>query len=129
MVVPGVGGDALEIQATLRLEPPAGSGLRMKTGGRGRPARAQFGRRAAWGRDPLGRPHADRSPAAACDLPAEAGCELTLDVFLDKSLLEVFANGGRVAMTRIIYPPAEDLAVEVFAEQGTTYVDASTCGR
>jgi hypothetical protein len=26
-------------------------------------------------------------------------------------------------MTRIIYPPAEDLAVEVFSEQGTTYVD------
>jgi hypothetical protein len=25
-------------------------------------------------------------------------------------------------MTRLIYPPGEDLAVEIFAEQGTAYV-------
>jgi beta-fructofuranosidase len=122
MVVPGVSGDTLEIQVTLRLEPPAGSGLRMKK------AAAAGLRVRSSGDGHRGveiRWDGARLSVAGCsvDLPAEAGSELTLDVFLDKSLLEVFANGGRVAMTRIIYPPAEDLAVEVFSEQGTTYVD------
>ncbi len=122
MVAPGVSGDALEIQATLRLEPPSGSGLRMKrAAAAGLRVRSsgdgQRGVEIRWDGAKLA--------VAGCsvDLPADAGSELTLDVFLDKSLLEVFANGGRVAMTRVVYAPADDLAVEVFSEQGTTYVD------
>jgi sucrose-6-phosphate hydrolase SacC (GH32 family) len=123
MVAPGVGGAALEIQATLRLEPPAGSGLRMKrASAAGLRVRSsgdgQRGIEIRWDGSTL------TVAGSAAALPAEPGSELTLDIFLDKSLLEVFANGGRVAMTRIIYPPAGDLAVEVFAEQGTAYVDA-----
>lgn len=122
MVVPGVSGDALEIQATLRLEPAAGSGLRMeKAAAAGLRVRSSGdghrGIEIRW--------DGARLTVAGCsvDLPGEAGSELTLDVFLDKSLLEVFANNGRVAMTRIIDAPAEDLAVEIFSEKGTTYVD------
>ena len=122
MVVPGVSGDALEIQATLRLEPPEESGLRMKK------AAAAGLRVRSSGDGHRGveiRWDGARLSVAGCsvDLPAEVGSELTLDIFLDKSLLEVFANGGRVAMTRVVHAPAEDLAVEVFSEQGTTYVD------
>jgi beta-fructofuranosidase len=123
MVVPGVAGDALEIQLSLRMEPAEGSGLLMeRAAAAGLRVRSSgdggSGVEIRWDGTTL--------TVAGCsaELPADPGCELSLHVFLDKSLLEVFANGGRVAMTRIIYPPAEDLAVEIFAEQGTAFVDS-----
>jgi len=42
---------------------------------------------------------------------------LRLHVFLDKSVLEVFAN-GRECVTRVVYQEPQDLGVEVFAEGG-----------
>ncbi|MHB8523770.1 MAG: glycoside hydrolase family 32 protein [Limisphaerales bacterium] len=42
---------------------------------------------------------------------------LQLHVFLDKSLLEVFAN-GRVCISRVVDPGLKDLAVDVFAVGG-----------
>lgn len=45
------------------------------------------------------------------------GGKLVLHVFLDRSVLEVFAN-KRTCGTRVIYPAANDLGVEVFAEGG-----------
>jgi sucrose-6-phosphate hydrolase SacC (GH32 family) len=113
MVLPGVAGDALEIRLSLRMEPAAAAGLRVRSSGD-----SQRGVEIRWDGATL--------TVAGCtaELPADAGRTLSLDVFLDKCILEVFANGGRVAMTRIVYPPAEDLAVEVFAEQGSVYVDA-----
>jgi beta-fructofuranosidase len=123
MVVPGVTGDALEIQLSLRMEPAAASGLRLKrAAAAGLRVRSsgdgQRGVEIRWDGATL--------TVAGCtaELPANAGRELSLGVFLDRCVLEVFANGGRVAVTRIIYPPAEDLAVEVFVEQGTAYVDS-----
>ena len=123
MVAPGVAGDTLEIKLSLRMEPPAGSGLRReRAAAAGLRVRSsgdgQRGVEIRWDGSTL------TVAGCAAALPAEPGSKLTLDVFLDKSLLEVFANGGRVAMTRIMYPPAADLAVEVFAEQGTAYVNA-----
>jgi len=47
---------------------------------------------------------------------------LTLHVFLDKSVLEVFINGGRECVTRIIYPGQDDLGVEAFAEGGSAAI-------
>jgi len=49
-----------------------------------------------------------------------AGEQKTLDlrVFLDRSVMEVFINGGRAAVTRVEYPAEEDQAVGVFAEDG-----------
>ncbi|MBI4604359.1 MAG: glycoside hydrolase family 32 protein [Planctomycetes bacterium] len=44
---------------------------------------------------------------------------LELRVFLDRSVLEVFAAGGRTCITRVIYPPPEDQGVEAFAEGGS----------
>jgi beta-fructofuranosidase len=43
---------------------------------------------------------------------------LTLHVFLDKSVMEVFVNGGRECVTRVIYPGQDALGIEVFADGG-----------
>ena len=56
-------------------------------------------------------------------LPAGPERALDLHIFLDKCVLEVFASDGRVAMTRIVYPPLEDQAVALFAEGGAAHVD------
>ncbi len=47
---------------------------------------------------------------------------LKLHLFLDRSVLEVFVNNGQKAITRVIYPPADALAVEVFATGGSTQI-------
>ena len=44
---------------------------------------------------------------------------LKLHVFLDKSVMEVFINGGRSCVTRVNYPGGQDLGVSVFAENGS----------
>lgn len=44
---------------------------------------------------------------------------LKLHVFLDRSLLELFVNGGRLAITRVIDPPVEDVGVELLTEGGS----------
>jgi sucrose-6-phosphate hydrolase SacC (GH32 family) len=56
------------------------------------------------------------------ELPAGPERSLDLHIFLDKSILEVFADGGRVAMTRVVYPAAGDQAVAVFAEGGAAHI-------
>ena len=48
--------------------------------------------------------------------------KLTLHVFIDKSVLEVFINGGRATVTRAEYPGLQDMAVSVFAEGGKATV-------
>jgi beta-fructofuranosidase len=50
--------------------------------------------------------------------------QLELYLFLDKSVLEVFANGGRASITRIIYPSAADLGIEIFATNGSARVES-----
>ena len=47
---------------------------------------------------------------------------LTLHVFLDKSVMEVFINGGRACVTRVNYPGPNDLGVSVFADRGSVAV-------
>lgn len=44
---------------------------------------------------------------------------LKLDVFIDKSVLEVFINDGAASVTRVEYPGENDLGVSVFAEKGS----------
>jgi len=36
--------------------------------------------------------------------------------------MEVFINGGRECVTRVIYPGKNDLGIELFSEGGTTTV-------
>ena len=49
---------------------------------------------------------------------------LNLHIFLDKSVMEVFANDGRICITRVIYPGEGDLGIELFSEGGKTLVSA-----
>jgi sucrose-6-phosphate hydrolase SacC (GH32 family) len=52
--------------------------------------------------------------------PQGAGKTLTLQVFLDKSIMEVFINGGRKTVLRVMYAPLEDQRIEVFSDGKTT---------
>jgi beta-fructofuranosidase len=47
---------------------------------------------------------------------------LTLQVFLDKSVMEVFVNDGREAVAKVIYPQQKDTGVALFATGGTAKV-------
>jgi beta-fructofuranosidase len=48
---------------------------------------------------------------------------LKLRVFVDRSVVEVFANGGRQAVTRRIYPSRPDsTGVALFSDGGPTIV-------
>ena len=51
-----------------------------------------------------------------------AGEVFILRLFLDKSVLETFIDGGRVALTQVIPPVAADLRAEIFAEGGAIFV-------
>ncbi|KVF78420.1 levanase [Burkholderia sp. FL-7-2-10-S1-D7] len=52
------------------------------------------------------------------DLPLEHG-QLRLEIVVDRGSVEVFANGGRVALTDLIFPPRDADRVAVFAEHGS----------
>ncbi len=59
-------------------------------------------------------------PAPSSSKPDEP---LELRVFVDKSVVEVFANGGRQAVMRRIYPSrADSLGVRLFARGGPARV-------
>ena len=49
---------------------------------------------------------------------------LELQIFLDKSVMEVFVNGGREVFTRVIYPGEKDLGIELFASGGDALVES-----
>jgi beta-fructofuranosidase len=49
---------------------------------------------------------------------------LKIQVFLDRSVMEVFINGGQTAVTRVEYPGEEDLGIGVFAEGGKATLES-----
>jgi fructan beta-fructosidase len=57
------------------------------------------------------------SARTAAPLPAVPG-SLDLTILVDRSTLEVFAQGGQVAITNLFYPPEGPLAQEFFAPAG-----------
>lgn len=108
----GIQGDTLEMQATL--EPGSAQAVGLKV------------RQSADGQQSVLIRYDGRTlHVAGTEVPfaLEAGeTQLQLHLFLDRSVLEIFVNQGRVAMTRVIYPPAEDRGVEVFAEGGNAQI-------
>jgi len=50
---------------------------------------------------------------------------VTLHLFFDKSVMELFVNGGRRTVTRVVYPGARDLKVEFFSQDGSTTVKSA----
>ena len=110
--VPGAAGNALEIVARLRLDSAAATGIRLVS------------------------PNADGHPVinydgrilnvAGTQVPLQLAPDepLTLHLFVDRSVLEVFINGGRECVTRVVDPLPANLAVEVFAHRGRALVEA-----
>ncbi len=47
---------------------------------------------------------------------------LKLHLFLDKSVLELFVNGGRIAVTRLLDVPVDDLGIELVVRDGAATV-------
>ena len=110
--VPGTAGNALEIGARLRPGSAAASGLRLVAPSGHRDTVVAYDGRildVAGTRVPL-----QRAP----------GEPLVLHLFLDRSVLEVFIDGGRECVTRVVDPLPEDLAVEVFAHRGRAVVES-----
>ena len=54
--------------------------------------------------------------------PDSIGENLDLRIFLDRSVMEVFAEEGRLAVTRVIYPDENASGIEVFAKGGSAEV-------
>ena len=110
----GIQGDTLELQVTLDLGSAQKAGIKVRCSDDGEQgvAISYDGR------------HLD---VAGTTIPFELGQDepqLELHIFIDKSVLEVFVNQGRVCVTRVIYPPVDDLGVALFAKGGTTTATA-----
>jgi beta-fructofuranosidase len=109
-LVEGAGGDALELKARFA---PAGArafGLRFRRSADG--SRAVAIRCTDEGVD-----------VAGTVIPVKAR-PLALHVFLDRTLLEVFLDDGREAVTRVVEADPGDAGVELFAEGGAVTVES-----
>lgn len=56
-------------------------------------------------------------------LAVASGESLRLTIVVDVNSVEVFANGGRVAITSLVYPSAESRGVSLFAEGGAVTLE------
>ena len=122
-------GDALEIVATF--EPGAAKrfGLKLRVSADGReytrvyfdPATRQFG---VDGPTPArnARELKEVRATSVQDSLLPAGSAVTMRIFLDRSIVEVFVNG--VAVTARTFPPADALGVELFSEEGQPRVSS-----
>ena len=117
-LIPGARGKALEIVAELAPRDAAGCGLKVRcrddgSGGLAISYAVGTNGNAVGTLDVAG----TRLP-----LRLRAGETLRLHLFLDHSVMELFVQDGAAAVTRVDYPPEEDLAVAVFAISGSATV-------
>lgn len=64
---------------------------------------------------------------AECARSVEAtGDAVTIQLYLDRSLLEVYVNGGRATMTELVYPNGTDLTAALACMSGTVAVAGLT---
>ena len=117
-VIPEARGTALEIVAELAPRDAAHCGLkvRCRDGGAGGLAISYAAGTNGYAAGTL--------DVAGTRLPLrlDAGETLRLHLFLDHSVMELFVQDGAVAVTRVDYPPEEDLAVAAFATSGSATV-------
>ena len=109
-VLPDIAGDALEIQLSLHLGVADAAGVRLRCAGDGK-----GGVELRWDGSVL------TVAGTAVALPAGPERQLDLHIFLDRCVLEVFADGGRSTVTRIVYPQDEDQSVAIFATGGAAH--------
>lgn len=122
-MLPDVSGDCLEIIATFEPGNAAECGLKLRCSPDGREY-THISMRGGEGCIIIERDHSSLDPEchrAPCEAPliGAGGNGLTLHIFLDRSIIEVFADGGRTALAGRIYPTlAESLGVALFSRNG-----------
>jgi beta-fructofuranosidase len=121
--VPGVHGDALDLQVALHAGDRGVCGLSLRRSDDGREeTRITYdaGRRVV----ALDRDRSGSGAAGVYTVPLDAGPDGTVDlrILVDRSLVEVFARGGRAALTARVYPAPDSLGVAVFCEKGPAAV-------
>ena len=107
-LIPEVRGKALEIVAELAPREAASCGLRVRCrddGSGGLAIRYTPGTLDVAG--------------TSVPLQLAAGDTLRLHLFLDHSVMELFVQDGSASVTRVNYPPEQDVAVALFADGGT----------
>lgn len=67
-----------------------------------------------------------RFPSRTVAPLAVSGGKLSLRILLDSNSIEVFADAGRVAMTNLIFPRADALGLEFFAEGGKAAIHSGS---
>jgi beta-fructofuranosidase len=121
--VPGLAGQALDLELRVACGPGASIGVRLRDGAAGRPAVLRV--------DPTaGTAELDRSMLGTGEGGVHVGHfrpspQVDVRVLLDHSSLEVFIDGGRLAMSARIYPQAGDDGVTVEAVGGDVQVDGT----
>jgi len=114
--ISGVQGDTIEIVAEFHAGDAKAFGLKLRCGDDGKNALVI-------------RHDGEKLNVAGTDVPVKlAGADKTLKlhIFLDKSVMEVFVNGGRRTVTRVVYPGEKDLKTAIFAEGGSATLKAMT---
>lgn len=108
-IINGARGDTLEIVAEFIYADAAAFGLKVRC--------------SADGQDAVKLRYADGIlNVAGTEVPIEQGegvKTLKLHVFLDRSVMEVFINEGRMSVTRVNYPGEKNLGVAAFSENGS----------
>ncbi|MCX6997429.1 MAG: glycoside hydrolase family 32 protein [Kiritimatiellaeota bacterium] len=105
-------GDTLEIKAIFENLDKGNSGLKVRRsddGSRALEIRVMSGGVDVFGTHLAAQPEGEKKA-------------ISVHVFLDKSIIEVFVNGGKQTVARVMVPPLEDLGVEAFSA-GTASVD------
>lgn len=106
----GIAGDRMEISALIAPATSASCGLRVRCSANGAGGVAiRYGQ---------GKLLVEGVKASPAELPLTPGQPLQLRIFLDGGALEVFANDGVVAETRVMKVDPADLNVEFFADGG-----------
>ena len=68
----------------------------------------------------------DRFPSIETVRVAPQNSHLKLHLLVDKSIVEIFANGGQKVMTDLVFPTKHDGEIELFSEGGAAVFDALT---
>jgi len=117
--IPGAQGDTIEIVAEFEAGDAAAFGLKLRCSDDGKKALVI-------------RHDGKKLNVAGTDIPAALegkNKKLKLHIFLDRSVMEVFVNDGRYAVTRVNYPGEKDLKIAAFAETGTATLKSITVWR
>lgn len=111
-VIKDLMGDTIEIIATFKYEDASSFGLRVRRsadGSRYLPVKWENGQIV------VARP----TPNYPCYYEIDPSTKkISFRIFLDKGIIDALTNDGKVFESRVVYPPLEDLGVEVFSEGG-----------